>query len=110
MASLTYRSPDGARIENPGEEFLRDLVLHAPASTWKRGSGDSGLHRADAAEALMFFAVEPFGVYVAFILPDNAEVVTTRSADRRAAVKHHVGGEPFVRPRACFLPRELAWE
>jgi hypothetical protein len=110
MATLTYHGPDGDEISNPGEEFLRDVVLHAPAATWEVGSGDSGLVRSDTTEALVFFAVEPFGMYVAFIQLADADVVTTRSPDTSKIVAHHIGGEPFVAPAACYLPRPLAWE
>lgn len=110
MTTLTYHGPQGTRIVDPAEEFLRDLVLNAPESTWEVGSGDSGLDRSGADEALMFFAVEPFGIYVAFIPPYDAEVVTTRSSDTSAVVQHYVCGEPFIRPQSCYLPRTLAWE
>ena len=109
MTTLTYHGPDGTEVVNPGEEFLRDVVLHAPASMWEVGSGDSGLDRSDTDEALMFFAVEPFGMYVAFIPPGDVDVVTTRSPDTSAVVEHYIGGEPFVAPAACYLPRPLAW-
>ena len=110
MPDVVYYAPTGARTVNPTEEFLRDVVLNAPAETWRVGTGESNLERPDAEESLMFFAVEPFGMYVAFVPPADAEVVAVLTPDMNEVVEHDLSGLQFVRPRACFLPRPLAWE
>lgn len=110
MAAVVYRAPDGSTIENPTSEALADIVLRRPAGYWKYGSGDSGLTREDVDETLVFFVVEPFGVYVAFVPEGQVEVVPTTMSETKAVAAHRVCGEPMIRPQACFLPRELAFE
>jgi hypothetical protein len=107
---VIYHAPDGSTTRNPTAEALAEIVLRQSAAYWNYGSGDSGLTRDDCDESLVFFFVDPYGVYVAFVPEGQVEVVTRSKSDTKATVEHYVGGDPMVRPQACFLPRELALE
>lgn len=52
---IIYNGPVGEPIENPSQEFIRDLIFTKNESYWKQGSGDSCLEVEGSQERLIFF-------------------------------------------------------
>ena len=40
---VTFYGPDGDTVENPDEEFIKDLIFNKDEDFWQDGSGDSSL-------------------------------------------------------------------
>ena len=121
---MTYTGPDGTVVPRPAEEFLKRVIRHERGAHWRVGSGDSGLsvveltgkngkaRRAIKGEpALAFFLVEPHGFFFTYFQPGKfvEQFVPFAGGASRPWVAHVVGGLEMYVPRACFVPREIAW-
>ena len=119
MRGLFLTGPS-ENIENPPEEHLRRMIFQFDAAFWNAGCGDAGLNVArpawsqdeypDDDPALIFFFEPGAGFFFQFQFADGDVLVPYDGTGYADLVAHHVGGEPFWVPRACFVSREIAWE
>lgn len=52
---VLFYGPDGDTVENPDEEFLKDIIFNKDEDFWQDGSGDSSLEVEGCDEAPYFF-------------------------------------------------------
>ncbi|BBP90970.1 hypothetical protein BsIDN1_45880 [Bacillus safensis] len=52
---IVYNGPVEEPIENPGEEFIKNIFFEKDADYWKQGSGDSCFEVEGEDEWLIFF-------------------------------------------------------
>lgn len=102
-----YNGPIGEPIENPTDEFLKDIFFVKGEDYWKKGSGDSCIEVAGCKERIIFFYDEPYGFFV-MRHPDYL-VMYDKSIDIKT-VEHKVGGEPMQVPTCSYVKREKAYE
>ncbi|MBC2285222.1 hypothetical protein [Listeria booriae] len=88
---LVYYGPDGEFINNPSNEFLKE-ILNKDSVYWNQGGGDSSLFIEKETYRLIFFKMR-HPDYVAPFNPD-IEVYT---------VHHDIGGEPMATPSSSYV-------
>jgi len=103
---IIYNGPVGEPIENPSQEFIRDLIFKKNESYWKQGSGDSCFEVEGLEERLILFYDEPYGF---FIMQHPDYLVTLNKNVEIETVEHLVGGEPMKVPTCAYLDREMAY-
>lgn len=104
---VVYNGPIGEPIENPNEEFIKDIFFNKDDKYWKQGSGDSCFEVEGCEEWLIFFYDEPYGFFIIrhpdYLVPiDNNREITT--------IEHIVGGEPMSVPTCSYVSREIAYK
>ena len=104
---VIYNGPIGEPIENPKEEFIKDIFFNKDDKYWKQGSGDSCFEVEGCEEWLIFFYDEPYGFFIMrhpdYLVPiDNNREITT--------IEHIVGGEPMSIPTCSYVSRETAYK
>jgi hypothetical protein len=122
---MTYIGPDGTIIPRPTDDFLERVLRRDRASHWRVGSGDSGLSVVElkgkdrktrqvieGEPALAFFLDEPHGFFFTYFEPGKCveQFVPFAGGTSRPWVEHPVAGLEMYIPRACFVPRETAWD
>ncbi|HSV16119.1 MAG TPA: hypothetical protein VLI90_17795 [Tepidisphaeraceae bacterium] len=125
MKAMTYTGPDGSVVPRPDEELLERIIRQERGRYWRVGSGGSGLavielkgkdkrtrQAIDGEPALAFFLVEPHGFFFTFFEPGKfvEQLVPFAGGTSRPWVEHVVCGLEMYVPRACFVPRNTAWE
>lgn len=104
---IIYYGPVGANVENPSEEFVRELIFNKKEEYWKQGSGDSCFEVEDCQERLVFFYDEPYG-FLIIRHPDY--LVPIDRTIKINTIEHKVGGEPMKIPTCSYVNRETAYE
>lgn len=61
---IIYYGPVGEAIENPNQEFIRELIFNKNECYWKQGSGDSCFEVEGLEERLILFYDEPYGFFI----------------------------------------------
>lgn len=103
---ILYNGPIGEMVENPTEDFLKDIVFNKGEEYWKMGSGDSCIEIQKSDERLVFFYDEPYGFFIMrhpdyFVIYDKSIEIKT--------VEHRIGGEPMQIPTCSYVDREKAY-
>ena len=122
---MTYTGPDGSVVAHPTDEFLEGITRREHGRYWRVGSGDSALavmelkgkdkktrQAIDGEPALAFYLVEPHGFFFTYFEPGKfvEQFVPFAGGTSRPWVEHSVGGLEMYVPRACFVPRDTAWQ
>ncbi len=104
---IKFYGPLGETVENPDDNFLREIVFGKDEAYWEQGSGDSSFETDECEEALVFFYMESHGFFIMrhpdYLVPVSEETETD-------TVEHYVGGEPFIVPVCSFVSREEAYK
>src|SRR5438105_2333417 len=111
---VRFRSPSGARDDDPRLDVLRELLLAQGPSYWNTGSGDAGLIREQGPSKA--FLVLQFSVRFGFHFKYQRRMghlpwLSPRSP--RASISQArmvIGGEPTRIPSNLFVPRKQAVE
>ena len=61
---VIYNGPIEEPIENPSDEFIKNIIFNKEESYWKQGSGDSCFEIEGCDEWLIFFYDEPYGFFI----------------------------------------------
>lgn len=104
---ITYYGPVEEAIENPKEEFVKELLFHKGEDYWQQGSGDSCFEIDGCEERLIFFYKEPYGF---FIMQHPDYLVPIDRTMEINTIEHMVGGEPMKVPTCSYVNRETAYE
>lgn len=104
---IVYNGPVGEPVENPTEEFLKEIFFNKNEDYWKKGSGDSCIEIEGCEERIIFFYDDPYGFFM-MSHPDYL-VLCDDSVDIKT-VEHRVGGEPMQIPTCSYVKREQAYE
>lgn len=104
---VEYNGPIGEPVENPSEEFIKDIFFQKGDEYWKQGSGDSCFEVDGCEERLIFFYDEPYGFFI-MRHPDYL-VLIDRDAEIQT-IEHSVGGEPMAVPTCSYVSRETAYQ
>ncbi|WP_144491102.1 hypothetical protein [Bacillus sp. WP8] len=103
---IVYNGPVEEPVENPGEEFIKNIFFEKEADYWKQGSGDSCFEVEGEDEWLIFFYDEPYGFFIMrhpdYLVPLNEDVEIE-------TIEHLVGGEPMKVPSCSYVSREEAY-
>ena len=103
---ITFYGPDGEKVENPSDEFIREFI-NKDADYWQEGSGDSSFEADNCDEALIVFYEEPYG----FFIMRHPDYLVPYDEDKdNESIEHDVGGEPMVVPACSFVSREDAYQ
>lgn len=103
---VIYNGPIEEPIENPSDEFIKNIIFNKEESYWKQGSGDSCFEVEGCDEWLIFFYDEPYGF---FIMRHPDYLVTINDNVKVETIEHLVGGEPMKVPTCSYVSRELAY-
>ncbi|WGU99173.1 hypothetical protein QJS56_11360 [Bacillus altitudinis] len=103
---IVYIGPVEEPIENPGEEFIKNIFFEKEADYWKQGSGDSCFEVEGGDEWLIFFYDEPYGF---FIMRHPDYLVPLKKDVEIETIEHLVGGEPMEVPSCSYVSREEAY-
>lgn len=104
---VIYNGPIGEPIENPNEEFIKDIFFNKGDEYWKQGSGDSCFEVEGCNEWLIFFYDEPYGF---FIMRHPDYLVPIDKSIKINTIEHLVGGEPMKIPTCSYVNREIAYK
>ena len=104
---VIYNGPMGESIENPNEEFIKDIFFQKSEEYWKQGSGDSCLEIEGCHERLIFFYDEPYGF---FLMRHPDYLVPMDKSIQINTIEHFVGGEPMQVPSCSYINREVAYK
>ncbi len=58
---VVYNSPIGTLVENPTNDFIKDIFFNKKEDYWQKGSGDSCIEVEGCNERIIFFYDEPYG-------------------------------------------------
>lgn len=104
---IIYNGPIGEAIENPTDEFLKEIIFNKGEDYWKKGSGDSCIEIEGCKERIIFFYDEPYGFFI-MRHPDYL-VLYDRNIEKKT-IEHRVGGEPMQVPTCSYVEPEKAYE
>lgn len=104
---VIYNGPMGESIENPTEDYIKDIFFNKGEDYWKQGSGDSCFEVEGCEEWLIFFYDESYG-FMLIRHPDYL-VPIDRSVNIET-VEHYIGGEPMALPTCSYVSRESAYK
>lgn len=104
---IVYNGPVGEPVENPTDEFIKDIFFTKTEEYWENGSGDSCIEVEGYNERIIFFYDEPYGFFI-MRHPDYL-VLFDESVDIKTVV-HKVGGEPMQIPTCSYISREKAYK
>ncbi len=104
---IVYNGPIGDVIENPTDEFLKEICFEKTEEYWKCGGGDSCIEVEGCNERIIFFFDEPYGF---FIMRHPDYLVMCNEQIEIKTVVHRVGGEPMQVPTCSYVSREKAYE
>lgn len=103
---IVYNGPVEEYIENPSEQFIKEIIFNKDESYWKQGSGDSCFEVDGSEERLIFFYDEPYGF---FIMQHPDYLVMCNKNIEIETVEHLVGGEPMRVPTCSYVDREMTY-
>ncbi|MFS8300867.1 hypothetical protein [Bacillus altitudinis] len=103
---IVYNGPVEEPVENPEEEFIKNIFFGKAADYWKQGSGDSCFEVEGGDEWLIFFYDEPYGF---FIMRHPDYLVPLNKGVEIETIEHLVGGEPMKVPSCSYVSREEAY-
>ncbi|MBC2022718.1 hypothetical protein HCC18_08865 [Listeria booriae] len=96
---LVYYGPDGEFINNPSNEFLKE-ILNKDSVYWNQGGGDSLLFIEEETYRLIFFKDEEHGFFIMrhpdYVAPFNPDIEVY-------TVHHDIGGEPMATPSSSYV-------
>lgn len=105
---VIYNGPiEDDAIENPSDDFIKDIFFNKDESYWKQGSGDSCFEVDKCNEWLIFFYDEPYGFFI-MRHPDYL-VTMNKDMEKIETIEHLVGGEPMRVPTCSYVDRETAY-
>ncbi|MCA0162737.1 MULTISPECIES: Imm1 family immunity protein [Bacillus] len=106
---LLYYGPTGAPVENPGEEWVKEIFFHKGEDYWKQGNGESSIEVDEdwETESLVFFYHEPYGFFL-MRYPDF--LVPFKKEEKIETIKHVVAGAPLYVPSCSYVDRHQAYE
>ena len=104
---VIYNGPIEDPIENPSDEFIKNIIFNKEEGYWKQGSGDSCFEVDGYDEWLIFFYDEPYGFFIMrhpdYLVPINLDVEIK-------TIEHSVGGEPMKVPTCSYVDRDKAYD
>ena len=103
---VIYNGPVEEPVENPNDEFIRDIIFNKEDKYWKQGSGDSCFEVEGCIEWLILFYDEPYGF---FVMRHPDYLVTINKNIKIETIEHMVGGEPMKVPTCSYVNRETAY-
>ena len=108
MPMVVFRSPEGARIENPSEDFMKTLFLSPSNDYWRRGSGDACLEfgHGDSRKKLLILPSDSFCVYLKYIEGQNTWLSLQDSNRLKEMLEC---SDEWHASAGLFLPKEKAW-
>ena len=104
---IVYSGPIGDAIENPTDQFLKELFFEKREEYWKSGSGDSCIEVKGCNEWIIFFYDEPYGF---FMMRHPDYLVMYDEQIEMKTIVHKVGGEPMQVPTCSYVSRKRAYE
>lgn len=102
---IIFNGPTGNEIQNPTEQFIRNIIFEKDDEYWKTGSGDACIEVEECKERLIFFYESDYGF---FIMRHPDYLVLCDDQNDIHTVVHDVGGEPMQVPSCSFVSREKA--
>ncbi|APP16398.1 MULTISPECIES: Imm1 family immunity protein [Bacillus] len=104
-----YYGPTGAPVENPGEEWMKEIFFHKDEDYWKQGNGESSIEVDEdwETESLVFFYHEPYGF---FLMRYPGFLVPFKKEEKIETIKHVVAGAPLYVPSCSYVDRNQAYE
>lgn len=115
MVNVTFRGPTGEVIQNPSEEYLRNLFVAPPNGYWKRGSGDAELEFYGTSGERLTLLVLPYeglGYYLQWLKLEGRQVTETWLSlyDRAKLAQVVACGNEWMASVGLFLPPVMAGE
>ena len=109
MTEVVFVVPEnGAEVESPDMDWLRDRVLHGGKDFWCSGSGQSWLKHSKGAKLLLSF-VAGYGFFPEYISFQQDHWIAFSEKPDGDKVPVWIGGDPIIVSERFFVSPELAW-